>query len=178
MCWRKYTTPHYSSHSLAPKEARISVMYSVHRTTEEIYLSMAKEQNGSHIVEVIVINGIFDQPFKGSFFFFFCKLPKAWRIIKHYDTMLFGISRMSIWSMKYHNLPFWKLFLRILLGGNQCLLFCYPDGEELFYYFGKARDGTQCSKEPYGVCVRGRCKVRMKLLYSHLMQIKNSGILF
>ena len=46
-------------------------MYSVHRTTEEIYLSMAKEQNGSHIVEVIVINGIFDQPFKGSFFFFF-----------------------------------------------------------------------------------------------------------
>lgn len=68
-------------------------MYSVHRTTEEIYLSMAIEQNGSHIVEVIVINGIFDQPFKGSFFF--CKLPKAWRIIKHYDTMLFGISRMS-----------------------------------------------------------------------------------
>ena len=69
-------------------------MYSVHRTTEEIYLSMAIEQNGSHTVEVIVINGIFDQPFKGSFFFF-CKLPKAWRIIKHYDTMLFGVSRMS-----------------------------------------------------------------------------------
>ena len=45
-------------------------MYSVHRTTEEIYLSMAKEQNGSHIVEVIVINVIIDQPFKGSFFFF------------------------------------------------------------------------------------------------------------
>ena len=45
-------------------------MYSVHRTTEEIYLSMAIEQNGSHTVEVIVINGIFDQPFKGSFFFF------------------------------------------------------------------------------------------------------------
>ena len=69
-------------------------MYSVHRTTEEIYLSMAKEQNGSHIVEVIVINVIIDQPFKG-FFFFFCKLPKVCRIIKHYDTMLFGISRMS-----------------------------------------------------------------------------------
>ena len=62
-------TPHYSSHSLAPKKARISVMYSVHRTTEEIYLSMVKEQNGSHIVEVIVINVIIDQPFKGSFFF-------------------------------------------------------------------------------------------------------------
>ena len=46
-------------------------MYSVHRTTEEIYLSMAEEQNGSHIVEVIVIHGIIDQPFKGSFFFFF-----------------------------------------------------------------------------------------------------------
>lgn len=70
-------------------------MYSVHRTTEEIYLSMAEEQNGSHIVEVIVIHGIIDRPFKGSFFFFFCKLPKVWRIIKHYDTMLFGISRMS-----------------------------------------------------------------------------------
>ena len=70
MCWRKYITPHYSSHSLAPKKARISVIYSVHRTTEEIYLSMAKEQNGSHIVEVIVINVIIDQPFKGSFFFF------------------------------------------------------------------------------------------------------------
>ena len=68
-------------------------MYSVHRTTEEIYLSMAKEQNGSHIVEVIVINVIIDQPFKGSFFF--CKLPEVCRIIKHYDTMLFGISRMS-----------------------------------------------------------------------------------
>lgn len=94
LCWRKYITPHYSSHSLAPKKARISVMYSVHRTTEEIYLSMAKEQNGSHIVEVIVINVIIDQPFKGSFFFF-RKLPEVCRIIKHYDIMLFGISRMS-----------------------------------------------------------------------------------
>ena len=47
-------------------------------------------------------------------------------------------------------------------GDNQCLLFCYPYGGELFYYFGKAKDGTQCSKEPHGVCVRGRCKVIRK----------------
>ena len=44
-------------------------------------------------------------------------------------------------------------------GDNHCLLFCYPYGGELFYYFGKAKDGTPCSKEPDGVCVRGRCKV-------------------
>ncbi|KAL9987521.1 hypothetical protein ACROYT_G001844 [Oculina patagonica] len=49
----------------------------------------------------------------------------------------------------------WMSYVR---GENQCLLFCYPYGEDLFYYFGRAKDGTQCSKEPYGVCVFGRCK--------------------
>ncbi|CAH3194078.1 unnamed protein product, partial [Porites evermanni] len=49
----------------------------------------------------------------------------------------------------------WLSYVR---GDNQCLLFCYPQGGQLFYYFGKAKDGTQCSKEPRGVCIRGRCK--------------------
>ncbi|XP_068740737.1 uncharacterized protein [Montipora capricornis] len=49
----------------------------------------------------------------------------------------------------------WISYVR---GDNHCLLFCYPYGGELFYYFGKAKDGTPCSKEPDGVCVRGRCK--------------------
>ncbi|KAK2568054.1 Papilin [Acropora cervicornis] len=49
----------------------------------------------------------------------------------------------------------WISYMR---GDNQCSLFCYPYGEELYYYFGKAKDGTPCSKEPNGVCVRGRCK--------------------
>ena len=55
-CYKEMLYLSYNSHFFyrpVPKEARISVMYSVHRIMEEIYLSMAKEQNGCHIVEVL-----------------------------------------------------------------------------------------------------------------------------
>ena len=66
--------------------------------------------------------------------------------------------------LKVSNIQLRKLriilkILRLLQGGHPCLLFCYPQGEELFYYFGKVKDGTQCFKETRGVCIRGRCKV-------------------
>jgi len=41
-------------HRLVLKEARISVMCSVDSLTAEIFLSMAKEQRGSHMFEVTI----------------------------------------------------------------------------------------------------------------------------
>ncbi|XP_048583777.1 mucin-17 isoform X2 [Nematostella vectensis] len=48
----------------------------------------------------------------------------------------------------------WKSLRR---GSTRCLLYCYPVGQRVTYYFGRARDGTKCSDFPHSVCVFGKC---------------------